>query len=287
MARIIPYPVFRWAGGKTKMVPHLMDLIPQKFGTYFEPFAGGAALFFELFRQKRFTKAVLGDQNPELMNAYRQIKLHVAVIIEELKKPVYDNNKQSYLEIRAWDVSKISDLERAARFIYLNRTGFNGLYRVNLSGGFNVPYGKLANPNICNAGNLRAVSSALKGVRLVEKHFAWVSKEAQAGDVVFFDPPYMPVGSTVGFTGYTPGGFGLDQHIELSMVFSKLADRGVTVLLSNSMAPEVRKLFRGFDIKELRGQWNIGGSAASRKPAGELLIHAHGVSSFALRSAIP
>lgn len=276
MAREVPFPFVRWAGGKSRMTRHILPHIPMKINRYFEPFLGGGALFFELSRQRRFRRASLGDMNLELMNAYNMVRDNVDELIDELSNcSVYTYDKKSYLGMRSIDHSTLSALKRAARFIYLNKTCFNGLFRVNSKGQFNVPFGDYKDPVICDQENLKAVSKALKNVRLIEKSFEWVEKEAKPGDVVYLDPPYLPISSTSNFTKYTESGFGVEQHARLSITFSRLADRGVCTILSNSSSKEVRRLYRDFDIIELTGSRNIGGPAEYRRPVSELMIVAN------------
>lgn len=271
-----PYPFIKWAGGKGRMISHIAPRIPDKFGRYFEPFLGGGAVFFELSREKRIKRAILGDMNPELMNAYRTVKDNVEDLISELCEGGYSYTKENYLSVRKWDTEVLSDVRRAARFVFLNRTCFNGLYRVNRKGGFNVPFGKYENPVVCDAVNLRSVSAALSKTRLVEKSFDYVAREARAGDVVYMDPPYYPLSGTSKFVSYTEGGFGLEEHTRLSIVFRQLADKGVTAILSNSFCPTTVSLYRDFEILELTGSRNVGGPADYRQPVREIMVVANG-----------
>ena len=273
--RMTPHSFIKWAGGKGRMTSHIIQHMPSGTFRYFEPFAGGAAVFFELFRQKRVTRAVLGDNNPDLMNAYRVIKSSVDELIQELQSGYYVYDKTSYLKIRSQAPTEA--VVKAARFIYLNRTCYNGLYRVNKDGGFNVPFGTYDNPKICDATNLRAVSLSLRKVKLVEKSFSESVREAKKGDVVYLDPPYFPISATSNFTAYTKSGFGLKEHTELAMVFANLADRGVCTIMSNSAAPTVRRLFRDYNIIELRGARSVGGSSGCRKSVTEVMISANAI----------
>jgi len=265
-----PYPFVKWVGGKSKMTRHILERLPLKFNTYFEPLLGGGAVFFDLVKQGRFKKAVLGDTNPELMNAYRVIKSDVDELIRELKSGHYKYDRKKYLDIRAEEVNGKTPVERAARFIYLNRTCFNGLYRVNQAGKFNVPFGKYDNPTICDRDNLIAISKSLKTAKLVEKNFDFVLREAKPGDVVYFDPPYLPSSKTSNFTSYTEEGFGLVDHTLLSIVIDQLADRGVSVIASNSVA--ARELYKGREIVGLTGRSHIGGPTEYRHPISEIMI---------------
>lgn len=271
-----PYPIVKWAGGKTRVMGHIMPRIPESVGRYFEPFLGGGALFLELSRQKRFARAVLGDENPDLMNAYRSVRDSVDELVAELRGGNYAYDKSRYLEVRAEDASSMGPVARAARFLYLNKTCFNGLYRVNGEGRFNVPFGRYKDPVICDEANLRAVSKSLRKARLVEDDFEHQVHGAKAGDLVYFDPPYLPISATSSFTGYTKAGFGLADHVRLSLLFRDLAERGVCVILSNSEHPTVRRLYGDFETVELTGPRTVGGPADFRKSVPEVLIVANG-----------
>ncbi|PIQ68894.1 MAG: modification methylase [Candidatus Taylorbacteria bacterium CG11_big_fil_rev_8_21_14_0_20_46_11] len=197
-------PFVKWVGGKRQLLKQfrLMHLYPPdrfnpKTGRYFEPFVGGGAVFFDLVPKKAF----LSDLNSELVTTYNVIKNDVEKLIDSLKKHKID--KKYFLQIRAQDPAELSDLNIASRFIYLNRTCFNGMYRVNSKGGFNVPFGKYTNPLICDEVNLRKVSKALQNVEIKRQDYKEVLKRARKGDFVYFDPPYYPVSKTASFTPYT------------------------------------------------------------------------------------
>lgn len=270
MNRPKPHSFVKWCGGKSYMSDLILEKLPPKFNTYFEPFVGGGTVFFELSRQNRFKNAVIGDMNPELMNAYRIIKRDVNGLISELRSGRYIYDKDRYIEIRSEAVWHKTAVERAARFLYLNRTCFNGLYRVNQSGKFNVPFGKYKNPIICDAENLLEVSKCLKHVRLTEKSFEFVLDEAKSGDVVYFDPPYMPVSKTANFSSYTAEKFSLTDHTLLSLVFDQLVERGVTVIASNSIA--ARELYEGHEVVGLIGGRCIGGPTEYRNSVAEIMV---------------
>ncbi|HBB56970.1 TPA: modification methylase [Patescibacteria group bacterium] len=199
-----PKPFVKWVGGKRQLLAQfrLMNLYPpEKFdikkGKYFEPFVGGGAVFFDLLPET----AYLSDLNNELVITYNVIKNDVENLIKSLKKHKLD--KDYFLKIRVQNPEKLSDLNTASRFIYLNRTCFNGMYRVNSRGGFNVPFGKYTNPLICDENNLRKASKALKNVEIKKQDYKEVLKKAKKGDFVYFDPPYYPVSKTASFTSYT------------------------------------------------------------------------------------
>jgi DNA adenine methylase len=240
--------------------------LPSRYGRYFEPFAGGAALFFSL-RPKR---AVLADVNAELMDCYVATRDDVDAVIAALGHHRYA--AEDYYRVRAIDRATLPLAERAARTIYLNKTGYNGLYRVNRAGKFNVPMGRYKSPLLCDAANLRACSVALRGVDLRVDDFEDVASRAKAGDFVYFDPPYVPVSDSAAFTSYVPGGFGADQQRRLAEVFTTLARRGVYAMLSNSDTPTVRELYRGFRIDSVLAARFINSRGSRRGKIGEVLV---------------
>ncbi len=244
--RPVPRPFLKWAGGKTQLLPELLRRIPDRFGTYYEPFLGGGALFFALYRLGRIRQAILSDVNRELIDTYVALRDHVDEVIAILSEYPYD--RDFFYEIRSRDPWQLPLPVRAARMIYLNRTCYNGLYRVNRSGRFNVPFGRYRRPTICDAENLRAVSRALQHVEIRCADFAETVQEARAGDFVYFDPPYVPVSPTADFTAYTEHGFNIDEQRRLRRVAGALARRGVYIMISNSMTPQIRRLYRGFRI---------------------------------------
>ena len=188
-------PVLKWAGGKTQLLDELLSRAPKTYGKYIESFFGGGALFFALKPQN----AVIADSNPELINMYRQIANNVDEVIDRLKK--YHNTQEEFYAVRQQNWMTLSPAEAAARMIYLNRTCFNGLYRVNRQGQFNVPYGKYKNPKICDEENLRQVSKALQGVEILCGDYLLVLEHyASAGDFIFLDPPYLPISENADFT---------------------------------------------------------------------------------------
>lgn len=261
-----PRPFLKWVGGKRQLIPELESLLPTHFGRYHEPFIGGGALFFHT----RPTQATISDANEELADCYRAVRDCPEELIRELRRHTYE--KDYYYAMRAWDTSAEPLYRRAGRTIYLNRTGFNGLYRVNRAGQFNVPFGRYDNPLICDEHNLRTCSSLLRGVEIGHRDFSAVLSAAKAGDFVYFDPPYVPVSPTASFTAYVSGGFGAEEHARLAEVFRELAGRGVNVMLSNSDTPLVRQLFRDFHLHEVRARRAINSNAGRRGDVGELIV---------------
>ena len=264
-----PRPFLKWAGGKRQLLRSLRARVPEHFGTYFEPFVGGAALFFAL-RPKR---AVLADVNVRLIRTYRGIQNDVETVIRLLERHRARHTREYFYKLRDRDIDSTSDAELAAWFVYLNKTGFNGLYRVNRENRFNVPFGRYKNPNICDDKNLRACSEALANVELLVDDFSRVVARAKRNDFVYFDPPYVPLSATSYFTSYTSNGFGKDDQIRLRDTALALKKRGVRVLLSNSSADTVRTLYReGFDVSEVPALRGINSKVDGRGAILELVI---------------
>jgi DNA adenine methylase len=253
------YPFVKWAGGKTQLLPQLSARVPAKFDRYFEPFLGGGALFFYLMsnKNKRFT-AFISDINSELMNSYVVIKENVDKLIILLTQHENEYNKASereekekyYYQLRNdYNLNCPDRIERAAQLITLNRTCFNGLYRVNPKGKFNVPLGKYKNPTICNSSNLRNVSNVLCNPEVTIKACDYkeaLLENAKEGDFIYLDPPYIPVSSTAYFTNYTKYEFSPDDQKNLASVFRKLDERGCKVMLTNSDTPSARELYSDY-----------------------------------------
>lgn len=243
-----PKPFVKWVGGKRQLLKQFRELglyPPEDFNPitnfYHEPFVGGGAVFFDLLPKN----AKLSDLNNELVTTYNVIKNNVDELIKSLKKHIYD--KEYYLEVRANKVEDLTVVEIASRFIFLNRTGFNGLYRVNKSGQFNVPFGRYNNPVICDEDNLRRVSDALQGVTITHQDYKKVLATAKSGDFIYFDPPYYPINTTPSFTSYTAEGFLEKEQTELRDTFVKLCEKGCFVMLSNSDTPFINELYYGLD----------------------------------------
>ncbi len=262
-------PFVKWVGGKRQLLTQfrLRNLFPPELfdstkNTYFEPFVGGGAVFFDLLPKH----AVLSDMNNELVTTYNVIKNDVESLVKSLKK--HKVNKEYFLKIRAQDVSKLSDVEIASRFIYLNRTCFNGLYRVNKAGGFNVPFGQNKNPLICDEVNLERVSKALKNVTIKHQDYKEVLRKAKKGDFIYFDPPYYPMSKTASFTSYTKDAFLDKEQIELRDIFVELHKRGCLVMLSNSDAPFINKIYSEIKDKKIHIHKVEAGRAINSKGSG-------------------
>jgi DNA adenine methylase len=263
-------PILKWAGGKSQLLKQYQPFFPSRssFQTYYEPFAGSAAVFFHL----QPTHSLLADMNEQLIDLYKAIQQDVEGVIGALKQ--HRNEQEYYYEIRAQDPDELSPQERAARLIFLNKTCYNGLFRVNRSGRFNVPFGRYTNPTICNEKRLRAASQALADVELKFMDFEEAVDGAREGDFVYFDPPYVPLNSTSNFTSYHRFDFGTADHERLATTFHRLVAQNIDVMLSNSDTPLVRKLYGGSDYRviEVQARRNINSKASRRGPITELLI---------------
>jgi DNA adenine methylase len=260
-------PFIKWVGGKRQLLSELEPRVPSRFNTYHEPFVGGGALFFHLLPER----SVLSDTNERLVRAYCGVRDSVEDVIELLSS--YPHDRDFYMKMRAVDIDARTDVEVAAWFIYLNRTGFNGLYRVNRQNQYNVPFGDYDNPTICDAENLRACSRALRHADIRCEPFETVLDRARPGDFVYFDPPYVPLSASSSFTSYTSGGFGMDSQRRLRDVAHALKERGVRVLLSNSSAPEVYSLYGDhFELAEVGATRAVNCKASGRGRVQELLI---------------
>ncbi len=260
-------PFVKWAGGKRQLLPELKRWVPKRYGRYFEPFLGGGALFFAL----RPPKATLTDVNERLIRTYKGIRDDVEEVIRLLQGYPYDET--FFYEMRAKDIDARPDPEMAAWFVYLNKTGFNGLYRVNSRNVFNVPFGRYVNPAICNPSLLRSCSAALKAADIRLSDFESVAKDAERDDFVYFDPPYMPLSVTSSFTSYTSTGFGEKEQTRLRDLALDLKRRGVHVLLSNSSSPFIRDLYReGFEVSDVSATRMVNSKASARGAITELLI---------------
>jgi len=267
----IPHPFLKWAGGKRQLIPQMQAYFPKNFNKYIEPFVGGGAVLFYL----KPKMSVIIDINKELINCYKVIKNKVNQLIELLK--THKNEKNYYYKIRALDRNKekfarLSDIEKASRLIYLNRCCYNGLYRVNSKGQFNVPFGKYKNPNFCDEENLLAVSNLLKNVEIFHGSFEICLNYAVKGDFIYFDPPYYPISKTSSFTSYTKEDFGKDSQQELLNVFKKLDERDCKLMLSNSYSEYIKNLYKDYKIITLDARRAINCNAEKRGNINVLLI---------------
>ena len=253
-------PILKWAGGKTQMLDDLLPKVPSSYGRYIEPFFGGGALFFAL----RPENAIIADSNPELINMYRQVANNVEDVISYLKK--YENTSEMFYQVRSLDWNDLTPAEAAARTVYLNRTCFNGLYRVNRKGQFNVPYGKYVNPKICDEENLHAASKALQNTEIVcGDYLLALEHYAQPGDFIFLDPPYLPISEYSDFKRYTKEQFYEEDHVELAKMVMRLHEMGCTVVLTNSNHPLVHELYSSFKIDIIQTKRHISCNGNTRR----------------------
>lgn len=265
-------PFLKWAGGKTQILGRIFEHLPKVLRTYYEPFLGGGAVFFALAQERELSRAVINDCNVELMDCYRVIRDFPEDLMRQLDRYKYD--QKLFDRLRAQMPAKLSPVQRAARMIYLNKNGFNGLYRVNRKGEFNVPFGTFKNPpRTYDRENILACSKLLsRFVDIQNIDFQESLRTARGDDLVYLDPPYVPATATSSFTSYTSGGFGLKEQERLAMTFRDLVHRDVWVIASNSDTPTVRELYRGFEIIPLQARRSINSKGDKRGPVGEVLI---------------
>lgn len=264
------YPIVKWVGGKRQLMFELLKNMPKSYNRYFEPFIGGGALFFEL----QPSNAYISDMNEELINLYNVVKNDVYELIEELKK--HEISKEYFMNIRNIDrtknYKKWSNIQKASRFIYLNRTCFNGMYRVNSKGEFNVPFGNYKNPRIIDERNLINCSNLLQKTEIRNADFSEILNYVQNGDFVYFDPPYVPLNETSSFTSYTKDGFDIDMQFKLREVCDELDSKGVKFMLSNSDTKFVNELYENYNIKKVFASRQINANPNGRGKITEVLV---------------
>lgn len=263
-------PIVKWVGGKTKLLPELERRIPTSFRRYHEPFLGGGALFFHVAPRA----ALLADGNAQLIGCYQAVRDDVDGVIAALAAHRDSHSEGYYYAVRdGWNrATRTTPAQRAADFIYLNKTCYNGLWRVNSRGGFNVPAGRYVNPAILDAERLRAASGLLAGAQLRAAPFEAVVDDAWRGDFVYFDPPYHPLSSTADFTSYTAGGFDASDQERLASAFARLDERGCAVMLSNSDTPFTRKLYARWKVERVYCPRAVNSRADRRGTVAEILV---------------
>lgn len=262
-----PRPPVKWAGGKGQLIPQFAPLFPkQKFNLYIETFVGGGAVFFHLLP----LKAIIIDNNPELINFYIIVRDKLQALLADLEK--HQNNEEYFYSIRALDPDKLDAVCRASRFLYLNKTGYNGLWRVNKKGKYNVPFGQYKNPKIADKENLQQVSRVLQQTEIILGDFSKALDFILPGTFVYLDPPYHPLSESANFTSYTASSFGAYDQRRLAEVFKQLDERGCLVMLSNSDTLFIWELYKGYDIKIVNARRAINCSAEKRGPIPELVI---------------
>lgn len=261
-------PILKWAGGKRQLLGRLLPLVPETFGTYCEPFLGGGAMLLAL----EPARAVACDMNAEFVNVYRCVRDEREALVRELS--TYENTAELFYEVRSLDrdpaaFAALTDVQRAARTIFLNRTCYNGLYRVNSAGQFNAPFGGYKGPDIVNAAGLAAVSGYLRGndVTLLEGDYRQALDMLSAGDFCYLNPPYDAT-----FTGYTKGGFGAGEQERLAEACRELDRGGVRFMLSNSATDLVRELYAGWRIEVVKARRAINSKGSARGPVDEIVV---------------
>jgi DNA adenine methylase len=281
-------PLVKWAGGKGRILPHLEECLPPSFSRYFEPFCGGAALFFHLSCDPDLgaRPALIGDANADLIELYQHVSADAAgvhaEVCEMIDRHVEDPIGSYYGWRAAWNAERYrwSRGHRAAVFLYLNRASFNGLFRLNRSGHMNTPMGKSsvdgqAHPAKPSRARMIASGMALSRAEIRCCDYVDLVSDAEAGDLVYFDPPYIPASDTASFTAYTDGGFGMSDHEDLARRAVDLADRGVHVMVSSSDVPGARDLYPGFFVRELSASRSVSASSSGRTKVGELVLTSH------------
>lgn len=268
--KIQPRPFVKWVGGKAQLMKEITTRLPQTFTRYYEPFVGGGALFFHLQPKQ----AYLSDINDELINVYNVVKNNVEALIEELSNHVYEESY--FYRVREADRSpsygQWGIIQKASRFIYLNKTCYNGLYRVNSKGHFNAPFGDYRNPKICDPVNLRLCSQALQKAEVYCTSYHIVEERAQPGDFVYFDPPYAPLTATSNFTNYYKSGFGIEDQAELRDLCLRLDKKGVQWMVSNSSAPLILDLYKDYNIELISASRAINSKGKLRGKVKEVIV---------------
>lgn len=267
-------PITKWVGGKRQLLPYLYEFMPKSFNNYFEPFVGGGAMLFSIAPKN----AVINDLNTDLINLYNVIKTDPEKLLSVLEYHSKNNNKEYYLKIRELDrndsIKKLSNIEKAARILYMLKVDFNGMYRVNKKNQFNVPYGKYKNPKIADREGIINVSNYFNNnnIKIFNTDFEKAIETAQPNDFVYFDPPYVPINKTSSFTSYTSEGFNLNEQKRLRNTFFKLSNKGVKVMLSNSDVDIIRELYKEANIHSVQANRFINSNSKKRGKIGEVII---------------
>ena len=271
---IMVTPILKWVGGKRQLLDVIVPLVPKKISTYVEPFIGGGALFFNLQPKK----AIINDMNVELINIYNVVKNNPQELINKLKEHEELNTTEYFYSIRGLDrfdsYDELSSLDKAARIIYLNKTCYNGLFRVNQAGQFNSPYGKYKNPNIVNQPAILAMSHYFNTneIAMLSGDYKECLKGLRKGSFVYLDPPYMPLSTSSSFTGYTENGFDTAQQKELKEECDKLNSKGIKFMLSNSDHPYLRELYKDYEIITVKAKRSINSVGNKRGEINEILV---------------
>lgn len=269
----IEIPAFlKWAGGKSKLIPQFEKFFPKEITNYYEPFLGSGAVFFYIKQKYNPEKITLSDKNLELINCFKMVQKKPEELIALLKTHRKKHSKDYYYRVRAQNPSEMPPLERAARLIYLNKTCFNGLYRVNSKGQFNVPFGYYKNPGIVNEVRLRKASELLQGVAIKAMDFERLDELVEKGDFVYFDPPYYPISKTSSFTQYNGDLFTEAEQVRLLHLFEKLDKKGCKLMLSNSSADFIKELYKEYRIETVFAKRVISCDASTRGEISEVVV---------------
>ena len=269
---VFPKPFLKWAGGKTNLLGQYEPLFPEWSGDYFEPFIGSGAVFFFLSARQEERNYYLSDLNREIVDAFCAVRDDVEGVIKLLAKHQQLHSKDYFYQVRGLVPQNLSALEKAARTIYLNKTCFNGLYRVNKKGEFNVPMGNYKKPSILQIETLKAASRALSSADLSTGHYSVLVDKAQAGDFIYLDPPYHPLSKTAMFTNYVAQAFGEKDQMELAEVVTALSKKGCLVMESNSNTDFIKDLYKGFKIQEVWARRSINREKSKRGAITELVV---------------
>lgn len=274
-ANLLVSPMLKWVGGKRQLLSEIVPMIDRKCSTYVEPFLGGGAVLFNMQPKK----AIINDYNKELINVYTTVRDNLDDLLSALETHEENNSADYYYEIRALDredsFKTMSNVERAARIIYLNKTCYNGLYRVNSSGQFNSPYGKYKKPNIVNKDVLKAISKYFNSneIKILSGDYREALRDLETTAFVYLDPPYMPISSSSSFTGYTEGGFNYRSQVELKEECDRLTEKGIRFVQSNSDCEEIQELYKAYKIKTVQAKRSINSVAKKRGEINEVLIY--------------
>lgn len=269
-------PLVKWAGGKRQLLVALNGRLPSDWNTFYEPFFGGGAFFISLQNQERISRAVIADLNSELVSFYRVVKTSPDTLIDALSDDAFENSAVAYKRLKDGFNDMVPDrknaVKRAALFIFLNKHGYNGLWRVNSKGKFNVPFGRYTKRSLPSASSIHLFSAMLRQVTILNTDFENAVKTARKGDFIYFDPPYQPLSKTAQFTGYNCRGFSLDDQVRLAGVVNKLAKKGVQIMLSNSKVQEIEDLYEGFTIETVTATRCISCKGKKRSGTSEIIV---------------
>jgi len=269
-------PLIKWAGGKRQLLPTLTSQLPLEWNTYFEPFLGGGALMVHLQNEGRITNAVVSDLNRELINLYRVVKKNPETLIESLTSARFENNENAFRKLKSEFNELIgcqgNSIERAALLIYLNKHGYNGLWRVNRKGKFNVPFGHHPKRSLPPETLIKAFSSMLENVTIMNVDFEKAVKKAKKDDFVYFDPPYQPLSKTARFTDYNSSGFTFEDQVRLSELFRTLSKKGVKVMLSNSKVLAIEELYQDYTVRTISAKRFINCDGNRRSGTSEIIV---------------